>query len=130
MMRPIRPVRPIRPTKPTKRLDIQSTKGKQKKIRKGPALAVWKQGAYWVSIFPPFRTTGKKEDVVYSRTKPPWGSVIARGRHAPRKTLRSIGKVPQLIEVPMGVVTARIRDGRTLTFSRRNGNRRRGRVIE
>jgi len=108
---------------------MQPVKGKQKKIREGPALAVWKQGRYWVSIFPPFRTTGKKEDVVYSLTKPPWGSVIARGRHAPRKTLRSIGKVPKLITVPMGVTTAYIRDGRYLTFSRRNGNRRRGRVI-
>lgn len=127
--RPVRPVRPIRPTKPAKRFLLEPVKGKQKKIREGPALAVWKQGAYWVSIFPPFRTTGKKEDVVYSREKPPWGAVIARGRHSPRVTLRSIGKVPKLIEVPMGVVTARIRNGRKLTFSRRNG-RRRGRVIE
>jgi hypothetical protein len=104
--------------------------GKERKMHESPALAVWKQGAYWVSIFPPFRTTGKKEDVVYSRTKPPWGSVIAKGRHAPKRTLRSIGKVPELITVPMGVVTARIRNGRTLTFSRRDGHRRRGKVIE
>jgi len=127
--RPVRAVRPIRPTRFTKMLDMPPIKSKQKKIREGPALAVWKQGAYWVSVFPPFRTTGKKEDVVYSREKPPWGSVIARGRHAPKKTLRAMGKIPELIEVPMGVVTARIRNGRKLTFSRRNG-RRRGRVIE
>jgi len=99
------------------------SKGKQKKIREGPALAVWRQGAYWVSVFPPFR--GTKPDVVYSREKPPWGGVIARGRHSPRVTLRSIGKVPQVIEVPMGVVMARITNGRRLSFSRR----RRGRVI-
>jgi len=101
---------------------------KRPKIHEGPALAVWKQGAYWVSIFPPFRTTGRKEDVVYSRDKPPWGSVIARGRHAPKRTLRSMGHVPELITVPMGVVTARIRGGRHLSFSRSNG-RRRGRVL-
>jgi len=110
-------------------LDMPPIKSKQKRIREGPALAVWRQGAYWVSVFPPFRTTGKKEDVVYSREKPPWGSVIAKGRHSPRVTLRSIGKVPKVITVPMGVVTARIRNGRKLTFSRSNG-RRRGKVIE
>jgi hypothetical protein len=101
---------------------------KQRKVREGPALAVWKQGAYWVSIFPPFRTTGRQEDVVYSRERPKWGSVIAKGRHAPKRTLRSMGRVPELITVPMGVVTARIRGGRHLTFSRSNG-RKRGRVL-
>ncbi len=103
------------------------TSTKELKRREGPALAVWKQGAYWVSIFPPFRTTGRQEDVVYTRERPKWGSVIARGRHAPKRTLRSIGKVPELITVPMGVVTARITNGRHLTFSRRN---HRGRVIK
>ena len=77
-----------------------------------------------MSVFPPF--TGTKPDVAYSREKPPWGSVIARGRHSPKVTLRSIGKVPKVITVPMGVVTARIMNGRKLSFSRR----RRGRVIK
>lgn len=115
---PPRPPRPPKPGHP--RTKVTPAKlGKEKRIRKGPALATWKQGLYYVSIFPPFRTKGTKADVVYSRTKPPWASVIAKGRHAPRKTLRSIGKVPNLIELPMGVVTARIKGGRHLTFSRR-----------
>ena len=99
------------------------TPSRKKIPREGPALATWKQGLYWVSIFPPFRTTGTKPDVVYSRKKPPWGSVIAKGRHAPRKTLRSIGKVPPMIELHMGVVTARVRHGRKLTFSRRKNQK-------
>lgn len=108
------------------RVKIEPTKLKREKIpREGPALATWKQGMYWVSIFPPFRTKGTKPDVVYSRHKPPWGSVIAKGRHAPRKTLRSIGRVPPMIEVPMGIVTARIRNGRKLTFSRQPRRRKR-----
>jgi len=118
-----------KPRPKPKPLPIMSMpESKKQRIRQGPALAVWRQGAYWVSVFPPFRTTGLKEDVVYSRKKPPWGSVIARGRHSPRVTLRSIGKVPELIEVPMGVVTARIRNGRKLTFSHSN-HRKRGRVV-
>jgi hypothetical protein len=111
---------------PTLRLEAKPKKYQQ---REGPALAVWKQGAYWVSIFPPFRTTGRQEDVVYSRERPKWGSVIAKGRHAPKRTLRSMGHVPELITVPMGVVTARIRGGRHLSFSRSNG-RKRGRIIK
>lgn len=126
--RPPKPPIPPRPPRPPRKYEI--TKGKKLIRREGPALAVWKQGAYWVSVFPPFRTTGKKEDVVYSRKKPLWGSVISRGRHSPKVTLRSIGKVPEVITVPMGVVTAKIKDGRHLTFSRRNGNRKRGRVIK
>lgn len=112
-------------TSRTQRIEL----GQKFPKREGPALAVWRQGAYWVSIFPPFRTTGTKADVVYSREKPPWGSVIVKGKRSPRKTLRSMGKIPKLIELPMGIVTARIQNGRTLTFSRRNG-RKRGRIIE
>jgi len=109
---PVPPKPPYPPSPPAPRVVRQLDLGRKKAIkREGPALAVWKQGRYWVSIFPPFRTTGKKEDVVYSLTKPPWGSVIARGRHAPRRTLRSIGKVPKLITVPMGVTTDGIHKG-------------------
>ncbi|MBV6342963.1 hypothetical protein HWQ67_15380, partial [Candidatus Magnetobacterium casensis] len=106
---------------------LTTLKSSQTPRREGPALAVWKQGRYWVSIFPPFRTTGRQEDVVYSLKRPPWGSVIAKGRHAPKKTLKSMGKIPQVIVVPMGVVTARITNGRHLTFSRRTWHR--GRVV-
>ena len=108
--------------KPPRTIKIP-TPSRKKMPRKGPSLATWKQGIYWISIFPPFRTKGTKPDVVYSRQKPPWGSVIAKGRHAPRKTLRSIGKVPPLIELPMGMTTARVRHGRKLTFSRRKNRK-------
>jgi hypothetical protein len=129
--RQITEIRPPQPPRvlPPRMQNILSQRPREKIPREGPALAVWKQGAYWVSIFPPFRTTGRQEDVVYSRERPKWGSVIAKGRHAPKRTLRSMGRVPELITVPMGVVTARIRGGRHLSFSRSNG-RKRGRVIE
>jgi len=120
------PIPPGRPKLTTRTQKIEL--GQKFPKREGPALAVWRQGVYWVSVFPPFRTTGTKADVVYSREKPPWGSVIVRGKRSPQKTLRGMGKIPNLIEVPMGVVTARIRNGRTLTFSRRNG-RKRGKVL-
>lgn len=136
---PVVPVPPRRiplPTKTTRPLPwprIES-KGEKKRIREGPALATWKQGLYWVSVFPPFRTKkgGKAgADVVYSRKRPHYASLIAKGRRAPMRTLRAMGKIPPLIEVPMGVTTARIKNGRTLSFTRRrtNGKRRRGTVI-
>lgn len=96
-------------------------------LHKGPALMVHKQGLFWISVFPPFRTG--KVDIVYSKRKPPWGGVIAKGKHSPQRTLRAIGKVPELVEIPMGMQLARIKGGRHLTFSRRNG-RKRGRIIE
>ena len=127
-MRPVRPVRPIRPTKPTKRLDIQSTKGKQKKLREGPALATHKQGLFSISWYPQLGDTGSLR-VVYSRKRPP-GARTATGRRSPQRTLKAVGKLPSVMELPMGVVTARVKHGRKLSFSRRNGPRRRGRVIE
>ena len=110
-------------------------KGKQKRIRQGPPLAVWDQGMYFVTVFPPFRTKGSKPgkpgkpDVVYSRERPPWATKTVKGKRSPQRSLQTFGKVPELLEVPMGKVIARIRGGRHLSFSRRNG-RRRGRVIE
>jgi len=104
--------------KPVPRATVSQPK--QQRRREGPALATWKQGLYYVSVFPPFRTTGTKPDVVYSRHRPPYGSIItARGRHAPQRTLKSMGRIPAEIDVPMGVVTARILHGRNLRFSRR-----------
>lgn len=125
---PVPPTPPYPPSPPIKTTMI-ALKGKPIVRREGPALAVWKQGLYWVSIFPPFRTTGTKPDVVYSRNKPQYAGAIAKGRHAPRKTLRAFGTIPPMIELPMGVTTARIKHGRELVFSRRrvNGRKRRSR---
>lgn len=133
--RPVRPVRRKRPTKVTRLFDMPPVKGKKKFKREGPPLAVWDQGMYYVTVFPPFRTKGRepgkpgKPDVVYSREKPPWATKTVKGKRSPQRSLQTFGKVPVLLEVPMGKVTARIHHGRKLTFSRSNG-RRRGRIIE
>lgn len=82
-------------------------------------MATWKQGMYWVSIYPPFRTKGTKPDVVYSRHKPAHAQVVAKGKGSPGKTLYTFGKLPPKIKLPMGVVTARVKHGKKLTFSRR-----------
>lgn len=100
---------------------------KERKLREAPSLVTWKQGLYWVTIVPPFRATGKKPDVIYSRHRPPQAKVVARGRGAPGKTLYTYGKLPAKIKLPMGVVAASVRHGRKLVFGRTgtNGKRRR-----
>ena len=120
---PVPPTPPYPPSPPMKTTKI-ALKGKPLVRHEGPALAVWKQGLYWVSIFPPFRTTGTKPDMVYSRTRPQYAGAIAKGRHAPKKTLRAFGRIPPVIELPMGVTTARVKHGRKLVFSQRRVNRR------
>ena len=115
---------PPKPPPPPPRFKMEPVKGRKKKLPVDPALVCWKQGMYYISVFPPFRAGSKKMDVIYSRHKPPWGE-MARGRHSPRRSLKGIGKVPPLIELPMGVVTARVRHGRKLTFSRRSRRKKR-----
>ena len=112
---------------PPRRPIMEPTKGKQKKLRQGPALASLKQGLFYITWYPPFRHG--KTDVIFSRHKPHWAAT-AKGRGSPQKTLRVFGKVPPLMELPMGVVTARVKHGRHLTFSRRkvNGRKKRGSV--
>jgi len=101
---------------PPKRFRMEPVKGKRKRLREGPALASLKQGLFYISWFPPFK--GDKTDVVYSRHKPHYAAT-AKGRGSPQATLRVFGKVPPLMELPMGAVTARIRHGRKLSYSRR-----------
>lgn len=98
----------------------------QRRPPETPPLLVWRQGMYWVSIYPGFRTTGGKPDVVYSRHRPVMG-VPGKGRRSPMRTLRMKGNVPQVVELPMGVVTARVRHGTKLVFTRRG--KRRGKVV-
>lgn len=124
-----RPVRPLkitraqrrqRPTEPTRTKDefVPTKLGRERVPGPGQALQVWDQGAFWISVFEPFRTMGTKPDVVYSRHKPPWAGRIAKGRGSPQKTFRAIGKRhPKLVRLPMGVVTARVKNGRVLKFS-------------
>jgi hypothetical protein len=73
---------------------------------------------YYITVFPPFRTKGGKPDVVYSRTKPPWGET-ATGKRSPQRSLKTFGKLPPEIELPMGIVTARVKHGKKLKFTRR-----------
>lgn len=100
------------------RVKFMPTKLKQERIP-GPerSLISWRQGMYYVTVVEPFRTTGGKPDVIYSRHKPPWGKV-ARGRRSPQRTLKSIGKVPGMVGLGMGVVTARVKRGKVLRFHR------------
>jgi len=103
---------------------MQPLEGKQKRLREAPSLVTWKQGVYWVTIVPPFRTKGTKPDVVYSRHKPAHAKVVARGKGSPGKTLYTFGKLPPKIALPMGVVSAKVKHGRKLVFHRQNGKRR------
>lgn len=122
---PVKPLRPIRaeqaqqkPTKtPRAKSTIQLPKLKREPtVRTGQPLVTWRQGAYYVTIVSPFRATGNKPDVIYSRNRPPWAKKLT-GKMSPQRTLRSIGKVPQLITLPMGATTARVKRGKILRFT-------------
>jgi len=104
------------PTTPKRtRTGITLTKG-ERLIRPGESLVSWRQGAYWITLVEPYRTTGNKPDVIYSRSKPPWAKP-GKGRLSPQRTLRALGKRhPKSMKVPMGVVTAHVRNGRKLSF--------------
>jgi len=121
--RPVRPVRPTRlprPTRTTKPPGPPPTKLtglKQEPIAKaGQGLLSWRQGIYWITIVDPYRTTGNKPDVIYSRKRPPWAKA-SKGRRSPQKTLVAVGRRhPKLLRVPMGVVTARVKNAKKLRF--------------
>jgi len=84
----------------------------------------WRQGLFYITAFPPYH----KEDHIYTRKKPFYAET-AKGRRSPQRTIKAHGgKVPKLVEVPMGIVTARVKGGQELLFHRRgNGRRRKGR---
>lgn len=91
--------------------------GRERIPKPSQALQVWDQGLFWITVVEPFRTTGTKPDVIYSRQKPPWAGRIAKGRRSPQKTFRGVGRRhPKLVNLPMGVVTARVKHGKVLTF--------------
>lgn len=102
---------------------MEPAKGKQKRLREAPSLVTWKQGMYWVTIVPPFRTKGTKPDVVYSRHRPAQAMRVAKGKGSPGKTLYAFGKLPAKIKLPMGVVSAKVKKGKKLVFHPQNGKR-------
>jgi len=120
-VRPVRPARPVRPERPIRPDGHKNGGGERIKLeraqlpRQADSLITWRQGAYYVTVVPPFRTTGTKPDVIYSRHRPPWAKRIT-GKRSPQRTLKSIGKVPKRLSVPMGIVTARVKNGKKLRF--------------
>jgi len=91
----------------------------------------WRQGLFYITAFPPYH----KEDQIYTRKKPFYAET-AKGRRSPQRTIKAHGgKVPKLVEVPMGIVTARVKGGDVLMFHRRSRSsqrrrgRRRGRIV-
>ena len=78
-------------------------------------LVSWRQGMYWITIVPPYRTKGTKPDVIYSRHKPPWAKV-AKGKHSPRKTLHPTGRLPKLLKLDMGAFKVHVKNGRRLRY--------------
>lgn len=108
-------VPPKKPPSPPRPPSIKL--GREKIPIRGQSLLSWKQGMYYVTVVEPYRTTGNKPDVIYSRHKPPWAKVV-KGHQSPQKTLRAIGRRhPNVMKLPMGVVTARVKRGRVLRFS-------------
>jgi len=89
--------------------------GRERIPMPGQSLISWRQGMYYITVVEPYRTTGTKPDVIYSRHRPPWGKVV-KGRYSPSRSLKSIGKVPKSVKLPMGVVTAHVKNGRRLRF--------------
>ena len=131
----VAPARPPRiavtkepPKQPTRKSVTPIKLGRERIPRQPDSLVSWRQGRYFITIVDPYRTTGTKPDVIFSRGKPP-GAKVATGRRSPQKTLLSKGKVPKLITLPMGATTARVKHGRVLGFTRsstvRRGRRRR-----
>ena len=120
---PPRRVPPWGPSKPPIKVEIGPARlglGLERMPKPGQALQVWDQGAFWISIFEPFRTGGTKPDVVYSRHKPPWAGRTAKGKHSPQKTFRAIGRRhPELVKLDMGVASARVSHGKVLRFHKR-----------
>jgi cell division protein ZapA (FtsZ GTPase activity inhibitor) len=100
----------------------------QRALGEDPAgVQTWKQGLIYITVFPPYRTTGKIKDVIYSRKKPHYAET-STGRRSPQRTAKAVGgSVPHIITLPMGVVTASVKGGDVLTFQRGgNGQRRKG----
>jgi len=101
---------------PRPRVEIGPSKlGRERVPKPGESLVSWRQGCYFVTLVPPYRTTGAKPDVIYSRHRPPWAKIV-KGKHSPQRSLKAIGRVPGMIKVPMGVVTARVKNGRRISF--------------
>jgi len=87
-------------------------------------IQTWKQGLFYITGFPPYRP----QDFIYTK-KRPYYAETSKGKRSPQRTVKAVGgKVPHLITLPMGVVTARVKGGDELIFRRRgNGQRRKGR---
>jgi len=90
----------------------------QRMPRPGQSLISWRQGAYYITIVEPYRTTGTKPDVIYSRHRPPWAKVVT-GKRSPQKSLKAIGRGhPSVLQLNMGAMLARVVHGRRLYFTR------------
>ena len=127
----IPPAYPPGRTPPTRRPPAKPPPtGKRSRVRFGPppkprrdklprqdeGLISWRQGAYWITLVEPYRTTGTKPDVLYSKERPPWAKKV-KGKRSPQKTLQAIGRGhPKSIKLPMGVVMAHVKGGRKLRF--------------
>jgi len=119
--KPLRPMRlargmerPSRPSRAKAALDFPGL-GSDRLIGPPDSLVSWRQGMYYITVMDPYRTTGTKPDVLYSRERPPWAKKV-KGRRSPQRTLKAIGRVPRNLRVPMGVVSARVKNGRKLRF--------------
>lgn len=92
-------------------------------------IQTWKQGLFYITGFPPFR----EKDFIFTK-KRPYYAETGKGRRSPQRTVKAVGgKVPHIITLHMGVVTAKVKGGDVLTFSprsrRRSSRRRRGRLV-
>jgi len=104
------------PRRPPKPIKLEG----ERLPRQADSLITWRQGMYYITVVEPYRTTGQKPDVLYSRQKPPWAKK-ATGKRSPQRTLKTIGKVPKSIKLGMGPVVARVKHGKLLRFHRRRG---------
>lgn len=87
-----------------------------KKVRKFPLGSVcWRQGLFWITIYPPYRA----ENVLYTR-EPPRNVRIVTGLKSAYKTITKLGfQVPEKVLKDMGIMDVIISGrGQKITFKR------------
>ena len=74
----------------------------------------WRQGLFWVTVYPPYR--GKK-DMTFTREKPK-GSSVATGPRSAYETIKKLGvETPEKVFIDMGIMDVHIeKHGEAIKF--------------
>ena len=88
--------------------------GEDRETRRRMAPITWRQGLFWVTVYPPYR--GKK-DMTFTREKPK-GSSVATGPRSAYETIKKLGvETPEKVFIDMGIMDVHIeKHGEAIKF--------------